>query len=70
MDKYKLCIKGKNPDYFLRKLIDKKINIYEIEKDFKKLCIVVDDGGYKVIKKIKTSYSIMWSLFIKYGYCS
>ena len=58
MDKYKLCIKGKNPDYFLRKIIDKKINIYEIEKGFKKLCIVVDDDGYKVIKKIKTSYDI------------
>lgn len=58
MDKYKLCIKGKNPDYFLRKIIDKKINIYEIEKGFKKLCIVVDDDGYKVIKKTKTSYDI------------
>ena len=58
MDKYKLCIRGKNPDYFLRKIIDKKINIYEIEKGFKRLCIVVDDDGYKVIKKIKTSYDI------------
>ena len=59
MDKYKLCIRGKNPDYFLRKIIDKKINIYEIEKGFKKLCIVVDDDGYKVIKKIKTSYKFL-----------
>lgn len=58
MDKYKLCIRGKNPDYFLRKVIDKKINIYEIEKGIKRLCIVVDSDGYKVIKKIKTSYDI------------
>ena len=39
-------------------IIDKKINIYEIEKGFKRLCIVVDDDGYKIIKKIKTSYDI------------
>lgn len=58
MDKYKLCISGKNPDYFLRKVIDKKINIYEIEKGIKRLCIIVDSDGYKVIKKIKTSYDI------------
>lgn len=58
MDKYKLCIRGKNPDYFLRKLIDKRINIYEVSKAAKKLCIVVDKDGYKKLKKIKTSYDI------------
>ena len=58
MDKYKLCVRGKNPDYFLRKVIDRKINIYEVNKKAKELCIVVDSEGYKKIKKIKTSYDI------------
>lgn len=58
MNKYKLCVSGKNPDYFLRKVIDKNINIYEIEKSTKKLYIVIDVEGYKKIKKIKTSYDI------------
>ena len=58
MDRYKLCIRGKNPDYFLRKVIDRKINIYDIRKEVKKLYIVVDADGYKKVKKIKTSYDI------------
>ena len=58
MDKYRLCVKGKNPDYFLKKLIDKKINIYEVNKNSKELCIVVDGDGYKKVRKIKTSYDI------------
>lgn len=58
MDRYKLCIRGKNPDYFLRKVIDRKVNIYEVKKEAKKLYIVVDVEGYKKVKKIKTSYDI------------
>ena len=33
MNRYKLCIKGKNPDYFLKKIIDKNINIYDVSKN-------------------------------------
>ena len=58
MDRYRLCIQGKNPDYFLKKVIDKKINIYEVNKEYNKLCLVVDKDGYNKIKKIKTSYKI------------
>lgn len=58
MDRYRLCIKGKNPDYFLRKVIDRRVNIYEIERYSNELFITVDVDGYKKIKKIKTSYEI------------
>ena len=37
MNRYRLCIKGKNPDYFLNKLIDRKINIYELERNSREL---------------------------------
>ncbi len=59
MNRYLLCIKGKNPDYFLKKILEKQINIYELRKDSKTLHITVDIDGYKKIKKIKTSYQIV-----------
>lgn len=58
MNKYKLCIKGKNPDYFLKKIIDKNINIYDVSKNSRELFIVVDSDGYDKICHIKTSYEI------------
>ena len=42
MNRYKLCIKGKNPDYFLNKVIERNINIYDIEKKYNELYLVVD----------------------------
>lgn len=59
MNKYRLCIRGKNPDYFLRKVIDRKVNIYDIKKNYNELFITVDVDGYKKIKKIKTSYDVI-----------
>lgn len=61
MDKYRLIIKGKNPDYFLRKVIDRKINIYDLSKSHNELFLTVDPKGYKKIKKIRTSYEIIVS---------
>ena len=58
MNKYRLSIMGKNPDYFLRKVIDRGINIYDISKSSKCLIIEVDVSGYKKILDIKTSYQI------------
>ena len=58
MDRYKICICGKNPDYFLKKIVTRKINIYSLEKSRKKLTIEVDKDGYESIRKIKTSYDI------------
>ena len=59
MDKYRLIIKGKNPDYFLRKVIDRKISIYDLSKSHNELFLTVDSKGYKKIKKIRTSYEII-----------
>lgn len=58
MNRYKLCIKGKNPDYFLNKIIDKNINIYDVSKNSRELFIEVDSDGYDKICNIKTSYKI------------
>lgn len=58
MSKYQLCITGKNPDYFLQKVIGAGINIYDLRKAYKKLYIIVDEDGYEKICKFKTSYKI------------
>lgn len=58
MDKYTISIKGKNPDYFLKKAIQKNVNIYNISKKQNELILVLDVNGYKKIKKIKTSYVV------------
>ena len=58
INRYKLVIIGRNPDYFLKKIIKKKINIYDLEKSHKKIYIVVDDVGLDDIRSIKTSYKI------------
>lgn len=58
INRYKLVITGRNPDYFLKKIIKKKINIYDLEKSHKKIYIVVDDVGLDDIRSIKTSYKI------------
>ena len=58
MDKYKVLISGKNPDYFLKKVISNKINIYDICKNYNELIIVVDKDGFKKLNKLKTSYKI------------
>lgn len=58
INRYKLVITGRNPDYFLKKIIKKKINIYDLEKTHKKIYIVVDDVGLDDIRSIKTSYKI------------
>lgn len=58
MDKYKVLISGKNPDYFLKKVISNKINIYDICKNYNELIIVVDKDGFKKLNKLKTSYKL------------
>lgn len=56
--RYRLLITGKNPDYFLRELIKRKINIYDLLREDRKIFIVVDVNDYLKIKEIKTSYKI------------
>lgn len=54
--KYKVVIEGKNPDYFINELIKNNIYIYDLEKEYKKLIIVISLDDYNKLKKIKTSY--------------
>lgn len=56
--KYRISIRGKNPEYFVKKIIAKNINIYDFDKKAKEVTIVVDSGSYKKIKEIKTTYKI------------
>lgn len=58
MNKFKILIQGKNPEYFLKKLINLNVNLYEVTINKNKLIILVDEVDYKKISKIKTSYDI------------
>ncbi len=58
MNKYQIKITGKNTSYFIRELIKRKINIYDLENNYKEAYIVIDTKDYAKIKEIKTSYKI------------
>lgn len=58
MNKYKLKITGKNPNYFVKELIKRKINIYDLKTLAKEVYIIIDVKDYSKIKEIKTSYKI------------
>lgn len=64
-NRIKIKITGKNPDYFLKELIKKNINIYHLEKDYKNIIIIVDYNDYLKILDIKTTYKI--KVLKKYG---
>ena len=54
----KVKVVGKNPNYFLKKMIEEKVAIYSLEKEKQALIVVVCYKDYKKICKIKTSYQI------------
>lgn len=56
ISKYKIIVEGKNPDYFINQLIKNNISIYDLEKEYKKLSIIISEEGLSELKKIKTSY--------------
>lgn len=58
ISRYRLLVKGKNPDYFIQKLIRRKINIYEVKKQAREVILVIDQSDYEEIEKIKTIYEI------------
>ena len=62
----KIEILGNNPDYFLKKLISEKINIYHLEREFKRLILIIDYSDYQKIKDIKTTYKI--NIINRYGF--
>ena len=65
MNKIKIEIIGKNPDYFLKEIINKNINIYDLEKNYKSIRLIINSNDYEIIKEIKTTYKI--KIIKKYG---
>ena len=57
-NRYRIKITGKDPKYFLRHLIDKKIKLYNIIEDHDGISLTVDEVDYAKILKMKTSYNI------------
>ncbi len=64
-NRYRIVITGKRPDYFIRELIKRNVNIYDLVKEKNKLEIVVDRDGIKKINSIKTSYK--YKIIDRYG---
>ena len=58
INKVKIEIIGKNPNYFLNELIKRNINIYHLSKDYKRLIVIIDYKDYLNIIKMKTTYKI------------
>ena len=65
INRVKITITGKNPDYFLKELIKKNINIYDLNKNYKSITIIVDYSDYLKILELKTTYKI--KLIKNYG---
>lgn len=57
-NRYRIKITGKDPKYFLRQLIVKKIKLYNIIEDHDGISLTVDEVDYAKILKMKTSYNI------------
>ena len=64
-NKYRIVITGKRPDYFIRELIKRNVNIYDLVNKKNKLEIVVDIDGIEKINNIKTSYK--YKIIDRYG---
>ena len=58
INRIKISITGKNPDYFLKELIKRNINIYHLEKNYKNIVVIVDYNDYLKVLDIKTTYKI------------
>ena len=67
INRVKINITGKNPDYILNELIKRNINIYHLEKNYKSIIIIVDYNDYLEILDNKTTYKI--KVLNKYGIC-
>ncbi len=61
----KIKIIGKNPNYFLQKIIYERVNIYSLKTENHSLEIIVNQKDYEKIKKMKTSYKI--TILERYG---
>ena len=54
----KIRVEGKKNNYLIEKLIEKKINLYNIEEKDKYLELIIDKKDYELIKEIKTIKSL------------
>lgn len=64
-NKIRLLIRGKNPNYFLKEIIHRRINLYDVSQKRKELEVTIDYRDYKAIKQMKTSYKI--KIIKRYG---
>lgn len=58
MNKYRIKIIGKNPRFFLKKLVLNKIDLYDIREKDNNIYLTVSESDYKKILKLKTSYKV------------
>ena len=58
MNKDRIKIIGKNPRFFLKKLILNKIDLYDIREKDNNIYLTVSESDYKKILKLKTSYKV------------
>ena len=58
INRVKIEIIGKNPDYYLKEMIYHKINIYHLEKQKNKLIVIINEKDYQELLKRKTTYKI------------
>lgn len=65
INRIKISIVGKNPDYFLKELIKRNINIYKTEKNHKELRVIIDYQDLEIINSIKTTYKL--KIIERYG---
>jgi len=64
-NKVKLEISGKNPDYFLKEIIRRNINVYKVEKNHHSLKLIINYNDLETIMSIKTSYKL--KILERYG---
>ena len=65
LDRVKIKVVGKNVDYFLKEIIKKNIAIYNIEKNYHELIIIINYSDYLILKEMKTTYEI--TIINRYG---
>ena len=58
INRVKISITGKNPDYFLKEIIKRNINLYKTEKNYKELQVIIDYQDLELINSMKTTYKL------------
>ena len=57
--KVRVCVKGKNIERFLKRLADRKIELFELEYiKYNEVCIVIRKSDYHKVEEIKTIYEL------------